>query len=324
MAKKTVGWGLIGSTSWSDHTFGPAISAAKGARIAAVFSSKRAHAETFCKKHGVPNGFTDLDAFLADPAIDAVWVAGPTDLHKDQTIAALKAGKHVLCEKPMAVSAADCAAMVRAGVKARRVLGLGYNNRHSPVFQAVQRDWAKGVYGMPVYIRTHVLFPSPNTNIGWRGYPKRSGGWALGNIGTHLIDLMRWFMGDVVEARGQLTNHAWGLKVDDFSLVDMKFKNGASGTMTAGMGRVGGGPGRLELYGTKGWCIFDGPVFGQAGTMTTSVGNKPPRTKQIAAVNTYRVQVEAFGRAVRGEAPFQATAEDGLANLRVMEQARGW
>jgi 1,5-anhydro-D-fructose reductase (1,5-anhydro-D-mannitol-forming) len=324
MAKKTIGWGLIGSTSWSDHTFGPAITAAKGATLAAVFSSKRSHAEAFRKKHGVPNGYTDLDAFLADPAIDAVWVAGPTDLHKEQTIAALKAGKHVLCEKPMAVSAADCAAMVRAGVKSKRVLGLGYNNRHSPVYQAVQRDWAKGVYGAPVHIRTHVCYPAANTQIGWRGFPKRSGGWALGNIGTHLIDVARWFMGDVAEASGHLTNHAWGLKVDDFALVNLTFKNGASGIVTAGMGRVGGGPGRLELYGTKGWCIFDGTLFGSAGTMTASVSNATPQVKQIAAVNTYRNQVEAFGRAVRGEAPFQATARDGLANLKIMERARGW
>lgn len=324
MAKKTIGWGLIGSTSWSDHTFAPAIEAAKGAALVAVFSSKRAHANAFCRKHGVPNGYTDLDAFLADPAIDAVWVAGPTDLHKAQTIAALKAGKHVLCEKPMAVSAADCAAMVRAGAKAGRLLGLGYNNRHSPYFQASQRDWARGVYGKPVNLRIHLIVPSPDTRIGWRAVPKRSGGWALGNVGTHLIDLARWFMGDVEEVYGHLSNHAWGLKVDDHALVAMGFKNGASGTVMAGMGRVAGGTGRLELYGTTGYCIMDGMLFGGAGTLTTSRNGAKPAVRKMPAVNTYQRQVEAFGRALRGEAPFMASAEDGHANLKVMERARGW
>jgi 1,5-anhydro-D-fructose reductase (1,5-anhydro-D-mannitol-forming) len=324
MAAKTIGWGIIGSSSWSDHTFGPAVSAAKGSKINAVFSSKRANASAFCKKHGVPNGYTDLGAFLADPAVDAVWVAGPTDLHKAHTLAALKAGKHVLCEKPMAVTAADCAAMVRAGVKARRVLGLGYNNRHSPFFQAVQRDWMNGVYGKPVNLRVHLILPAGGTKIGWRGFPKRSGGWALGNIGTHLIDLARWFMGDVDEVYGHLSNQAWGLKVDDHALVAMGFKNGASGTIMAGMSRVTGGTGRLELYGTTGYCIMDGMLFGGAGTMTTSRNNATPQVKTLSAVNTYQRQVEAFGRAIRGEAPFQATARDGLENLKVMEQARGW
>lgn len=324
MAKSSIGWGLIGSTSWSDHTFGPAISAAKGGHIAAVFSSKRASASAFCAKHKVPNGYTDLDDFLADSAIDVVWVAGPTDLHYEQTIAALKAGKHVLCEKPMAVSAADCAKMVKAAEKARRILGLGYNNRHHPIFQAVQKDWVKGKFGTPIYARAHVVYPSPDTKIGWRGFPKRSGGWALGNIGTHLIDLVRMYMGDVTDATGHLSSHAWGLKVDDFSEVSMAFKNGASATITAGMGRVDAGPSRLELFGTKGWCIFEGAVFGAAGTTTTSINKETPRTRKLAAVNTYKNQVAAFNQAVAGKGRFMATGQDGLANVKVMEQARGW
>ncbi|MBM3484531.1 MAG: Gfo/Idh/MocA family oxidoreductase [Alphaproteobacteria bacterium] len=324
MAKSSIGWGLIGSTSWSDHTFGPAISAAKGGHIAAVFSSKRASASAFCAKHKVPNGYTDLDDFLADSAIDVVWVAGPTDLHYEQTIAALEAGKHVLCEKPMAVSAADCAKMVKAAEKARRILGLGYNNRHHPIFQAVQKDWVKGKFGTPIYARAHVVYPSPDTKIGWRGFPKRGGGWALGNIGTHLIDLVRMYMGDVTDATGHLSSHAWGLKVDDFSEVSMAFKNGASATITAGMGRVDAGPSRLELFGTKGWCIFEGAVFGAAGTTTTSINKETPRTRKLAAVNTYKNQVAAFNQAVAGKGRFMATGQDGLANVKVMEQARGW
>ena len=321
---KAVGWGLIGSTSWGNHTFGPAISAARGAKLAAVLSSKRAHADAFCKKHGASNGYTDLAAFLADPAVEAVWVAGPTHLHKEQTLAALKAGKHVLCEKPMAVTAKDCAAMVRAGEKRKLVFGLGYNNRHHPDFRAVRRDWASGVYGKPVHARIHLVVPSPDTKIGWRADPKKSGGWALGNVGTHLIDVARWYMGDVSETYGHMSNLAWGLKVDDHSLVTMGFKNGGSATIMAGMGRVGGGTGRLELYGTKGWCIFDSALFGGGGTMTTSVDGAKPRTKQLKPVNTYARQVEAFDLAVRGGSAFEASARDGLENLKVMEQARGW
>ena len=142
MAGKAIGWGIIGASSWSDHTFGPAVAKTKGARLAAVFSSKAAHAHAYCEKHQVPNGYTDLKAFLADPAIDVVWVAGPTHLHKPHAIAALKAGKHVLCEKPMAVTVADCQAMVRAAKGRGLRFGLGYNNRFNPHYQALARNHA--------------------------------------------------------------------------------------------------------------------------------------------------------------------------------------
>ena len=104
----------------------------------------------------------------------------------------------------------------------------------------------------------------------------------------------------------------------------MAFKNGASATITAGMGRVDAGPSRLELFGTKGWCIFEGAVFGAAGTMTTSFNKGKPSTKALPAVNTYKNQVEAFNRAVAGKGTFMATGQDGHANVKVMEQARGW
>jgi 1,5-anhydro-D-fructose reductase (1,5-anhydro-D-mannitol-forming) len=324
MANAAVGWGLIGSTSWGDHTFGPAIGAARGARLAAVLSSRKANAAAFCAKHGARAGYTELEAFLGDPGVDAVWVAGPTDLHLPHTLAALDAGKHVLCEKPMAVSAADCAQIVKSAEKRRLALGLGYNNRHHPVFQALQRDWTKGVYGTPIHVRIHCFFPSKHTKIGWRGEAKRSGGWALGNIGTHLIDLARWFMGDVAQAFGHLSNLAWGIKVDDHAIVTMGFKNGGSATISAAMTRVASAGPRFELYGSHGHVVFDGALFGLPGTMSSSRKGRKARSRAVSAVNTYKLQVEAFDRALRGGAAFQASARDGLENLKVMEQARGW
>ena len=119
MAAKPVGWGMIGTRGWSDMILGPAVNAARGARFKAVLSTGQESAERYCASHGVARGYTDIGAFLADDAVDAVWIASPNHLHKAQAIAALKAGKHVLCEKPMAMDAAECRAMIRAAKKGR-------------------------------------------------------------------------------------------------------------------------------------------------------------------------------------------------------------
>lgn len=318
-------WGVLGvSEMVGRRAVLPALQRSRSATLVAIASRDHARATAEAKRFKAERSYGSYQALLDDRGVEAVYIPLPNGLHREWTICAAEAGKHVLCEKPMAVSAADCAKMVKAAEKARRILGLGYNNRHHPIFQAVQKDWVKGKFGTPIYARAHVVYPSPDTKIGWRGFPKRGGGWALGNIGTHLIDLVRMYMGDVTDATGHLSSHAWGLKVDDFSEVSMAFKNGASATITAGMGRVDAGPSRLELFGTKGWCIFEGAVFGAAGTTTTSINKETPRTRKLAAVNTYKNQVAAFNQAVAGKGRFMATGQDGLANVKVMEQARGW
>ena len=104
---KKIGWGIIGSSGWAEHTFAPAIEEAKGAELRAVLASTGAKAKDFCRRHDIENGYAKLADFVADKSIDAVWIAGPTHLHKEHAVAALAAGKHVLCEKPMAISPAD-------------------------------------------------------------------------------------------------------------------------------------------------------------------------------------------------------------------------
>ena len=139
MAAKPVGWGMIGTRGWSDMILGPAVNAARGARLKAVLSSSQGSAARYCASHGLARGYTDIRAFLADDAIDVVWIASPNHLHKDQAVAALKAGKHVLCEKPMAMSQAECRAMIRAAKKADRLLTIGYKQPSPPKARQVPR-----------------------------------------------------------------------------------------------------------------------------------------------------------------------------------------
>jgi predicted dehydrogenase len=322
MSRPQINWGLIGSTGWADSTFGPAIASADNGTLHAVLSSKQESADAFCEKHTVGKGYADLDAFLADDAIDAVWIASANHLHAPQAIAALNAGKHVLCEKPMALNVSECEAMIAAAEQAGRQLGIGYQLRHHPQHQELRNEWKSGRFGSPVFFRAQLYFAYPEPPAAWRQKKETSGGWALSDIGTHLIDLCRWFMGDVEAAQGILSSPRWGYETDDHAIVTMRFKCGAVAIADASTGAAG--PARFEMYGTEAYCICEKTYFGHGGLVVRGQGNGDPKVSGAHNVNPYRNEVEAFGRAVLQDEPFPVPGREGLENLRVMQTARGY
>ncbi len=318
-----VRWGMIGAGSWADLTFGPAICAAGNGELVAVLSSDEARAEAFCAKHGVARGYTDLETFLQDDAIEAVWVASPTFLHTQHTIAALEHGKHVLCEKPMAVHAADAQSMLAAAARADRLLSVAYHMRHHPLHQALQAEWTSGAFGKPFAARTQLFVSYAQPPAEWRRTKATSGGWAVCDIGTHGIDLLRWFLGEPEHVHAELSNLRFGLETDDYAQVTLRFAGGVVGVVEASAG-TGAPPPRVELYGTEGYCILEGTLFGRGGSIARVQGGNEVQTTAASAADLYRLQAESFSRAVRGEEALAVTAEDGLENVRIIEQARGW
>jgi len=317
-------WGIIGSSGWADHTFGPAVTRAPGHRLVAVLGSHLAGASGYAERHALESAYTELAAFLSHPKLDAVWVASPPDLHRAQTIAALRAGLHVLCEKPMAVSPADCKAMVRAARTADRQLCIGFNNRAHPVLQKLAKLVASGRFGETLEARVQVYFPYPSAPPAWRQTKKRSGGWAIGDVGTHLLDVLCWLMNSPPKAaQGHLTNRCWQLQTDDHAQVQVLFRNGAVGSVTACTGAAGGPP-RVELYGTKGYFNLRGGLFGAPGELETGYKGKEPVIEKFDAVDTYAGEVTLFGARVRGRVTPLASGEDGATNIELVSAARGW
>ncbi|MCC7122540.1 MAG: Gfo/Idh/MocA family oxidoreductase [Gammaproteobacteria bacterium] len=315
---------MVGSSGWAEHTFAPAIARARSNQLVAVLASKTAGAEAFKAKHPVEAAYTTLDDFLAHPDLDAIWIASPPDLHCAQTLAALAAGKHVLCEKPMAVNVAECKAMTKAAAAAGRELRIGFNNRAHPALQKLVKAAAGGRYGTPLEARVQVYHPYATPPPAWRQNRKRSGGWAIGDIGTHLLDLLRWLMNaDASTANGHLTNHCWHFKTDDHAAVSVTFKNGAIGHMTACTGAAGGAP-RVEFYGTNGYFVLRGGLFGMPGELEVGVKGHAAKLEKIAAFDTYTGEVEAFCAQARGRATELASGEDGAAVMALVADARGY
>ncbi|HUG52974.1 MAG TPA: Gfo/Idh/MocA family oxidoreductase, partial [Vicinamibacteria bacterium] len=231
-----------------------AIAAAPGTRLVATCRADPSKAAAAEAEFGVPCE-TDYDALLARPDLDAVCICTPSGAHAAQTVAAARAGKHVLVEKPMALTLEDADAMIEAADGAGVRLGVALQRRTEPAYQAVRGAIAAGALGRLVmglalvpYHRGQAYYDS----AAWRGTWAQDGGGALMNQGIHIVDLLLWFLGDVEEVQAHSATVAHAIEVEDNAVATLRFKSGALGSIVATTAAAPGFPHRVEVYGTRG------------------------------------------------------------------------
>ena len=258
-----------------------AIAQTEGARLVAVSRSDAARAAESAAEFGVPCE-TSLEALLARPDVDAVCVCTPSGQHAAQAVAAARAGKHVLVEKPMALTLADADAMIAAAHAAGVRLGVAFQRRTEPVYQAVHQAMASGALGTPVmgaasvpYFRSQEYYQSG----AWRGTWAEDGGGALMNQGIHLADLLLWFMGDVAEVSARSATLAHSIEVEDGVAASLRFRSGALGALYATTSAAPGFPHRIEVYGTQGGVQVEGEA-----AVRWHTGTPPPEGLQPGGV----------------------------------------
>jgi 1,5-anhydro-D-fructose reductase (1,5-anhydro-D-mannitol-forming) len=179
--------------------------------------------------------WTDLAEALQDPVIDAVYVASPVFLHAPQTIASLRAGKHVLCEKPVAMNYSEAHSMVQAARDAGRTLGVAYYRRMYPKVQRARQLLAKHAIGRPVLaeIFAHDWFNDEDGTRTWLLDPKKSGGGPLYDTASHRIDLLNFLFGRPVRATGQISTLVHANPVEDSATVLIEYETGVRGIVDA-------------------------------------------------------------------------------------------
>ncbi len=266
----------------------------------------------FAARHDLPL-CTDISEVLADPAIKAVVVVTPHSLHRPMLEAAARAGKHVFCEKPLALTRADAAAMIEACHRAGVVLGVGHNRRLWPSMLALKRIASSGELGEILHIEGHFSNEHSNNTAGtWRDSPAESPGGGMTGAGLHILDAFLNIIGPVRRVRGQLIVRKPPPVPRDVAALIMEFANGVSGMMAT----VRASP----LY----WRVH---VFGDKAS-AESVGehelvvhrsNAAPERLTLEPVNALRVELEAFADAIEGRAPFPVSAADMLATVGAFE-----
>ena len=252
-------WGLVGCGDVAEHKGGPGLIDADGSRLVAVASRNERRAADFAKRHGAERHYTTLEALLSDDEVDAVYVATPPHVHAEQTVTCARAGKHILCEKPMALTNAECDQMIRAADEGGVQLMVAYYRRRYPAVMKIKELLEAGRIGRPTVLRAQMAgrYQPPVDGVQpWRTDPAIAGGGFLWDVGSHRIDLMIHFLGDVAEVSAFVDTVAFDLDVDDSASVLLRQADGAQGVGIFHW-NVGRGGDEIEIGGTEGRIVCD-------------------------------------------------------------------
>jgi len=219
-------WLVVGVGDISRKRVLPAILAEPNSRLVGIVTRDPAKAEPYAVA-----GFTTLEDALTETDAEAVYIATPVFLHAAQTIEALRAGRHVLCEKPMALNYAEAQAMNDAADAAGRVLAIAYYRRKYPKVERARALIDAGAIGRPVFAEatSHDWFHPAGTARAWLGDPALAGGGPLRDIASHRIDLMNYLFGSPARVSGHLSTLVHELAVEDNATVLIEYTSGVRG-----------------------------------------------------------------------------------------------
>lgn len=229
-------WGLIGCGDIARKRVAAALRNAPGSRLHAVASRQADQAQAFAKAHEAARTFADWRELVREPELDAVYVATPVSLHAEQTIAAAEAGKHVLCEKPMALHVADCDRMISAAQASGVRLGVAYYRRFYPVVRRIAELLDSGEFGKPVLAQLTAFERfdcKPGEARSWLLDPSRSGGGPMMDFGAHRLELLLNLFGPVANVSGWTDSlYFQDRPVEDTASADLRFASGVRAQLT--------------------------------------------------------------------------------------------
>ncbi len=265
--------GMVGTSWWADMMYLPALQNHPQAEVAAICGRNRTRAEEMAAKYQIPSVYTDYAAMFAQAGLDAVMIATPDDTHHAITLAALQAGLHVLCDKPLAVNAQQAREMYARAEAAGLITLVLFTYRWMPFYRYAYDLVKQGAIGRCYHAEFHYLAGyARGQDYSWRFDQQRANG-ALGDLGSHVIDLARWFVGDICQVSAQLgvsvaRAGVTGGPIDpanDTAQLLVEFANGAHGVIQASAVTHMGGQ-RIQLYGEAGSLevsfTFSGPEAG--------------------------------------------------------------
>jgi 1,5-anhydro-D-fructose reductase (1,5-anhydro-D-mannitol-forming) len=314
---KTIRWGIIGCGDVTEIKSGPGFQNADGSALVAVMRRDAARAEDYARRHNVPRWYSDADALIADREVNAIYIATPPSSHKDYTLKAARAGKPVLVEKPMALSAAECEIMIAACRDAGVPLRVAYYRRKLPRFERMRDFIQSGSIGEPraVAVRQFMKM-DPGRAQSWRVDPEISGGGLFVDMQTHTIDWLHAVFGPVREIRGVAVNAGRAGRAEDTVSYSLLFENGvvASGLFVYSSART---EESVTVYGSEGEVAMsffrpDALRLVRNGAEEIFQFPDPPHVHQPL--------IQAFVNELRGGPALDSTGETAVEAARVIDE----
>jgi predicted dehydrogenase len=317
-APAAVRWGLIGAGDIAARRVAPALRDSAGSAFAAVARAHADRAAEFAQRHGASRWYADWREVLRDADIDAVYLATPVRLHAEQAVAAAEAGKHVLCEKPMALDVAGCDRMISAARAHGVRLGVAYYRHHYPVVGRLREVIASGEIGRPVlaHVQAFELFDPPAGHPrAWLLKKSEAGGGPMMDFGCHRIEVLLDLLGPMAAVRGAPSNVRFhDREVEDTCIAHLRFRSGAEAVLA--VTHAAQEPrDAVQIFATRGSAHVD--VL-NLGALRLVSGDGVREERHPPSPNLHQPLVEDFVAAVReGRSP-TVTGEIGLEVNRVL------
>ena len=260
---KIIKWGFIGCGEVTEKKSGPAFGDIPGSQVEAVMSRTEKRARTYAVTHGIPKWYTDAQQLIDDPDVNAVYIATPPSSHATFAIMAMKAGKPVYVEKPLAASYEDCARVNRISEQTGVPCFVAYYRRYLPYFQRVRQIVEQGAIGQVINVQVRFAVPpreldySRPDKLPWRLQPEIAGGGYFYDLAPHQLDLLQDMFGVILDAQGICANRGGLYAAEDSVSACFRFENGLPGSGSwCFVAHESAREDRIEIIGNQGSLLF--------------------------------------------------------------------
>lgn len=258
----SIKWGFIGCGEVTEKKSGPAFSEVPGSSVVAVMSRSEEKARHYAERHAIPKWYTDPQELIDDSEVNAIYIATPPSSHATFAIMAMKAGKPVYVEKPLASSYEDCARVNKISVETGVPCFVAYYRRYLPYFQRVKDVVERGVLGKIVNVQVRFAVPAPDldyqsANLPWRLQPDIAGGGFFYDLAPHQLDLLQHIFGVILEANGICANRGGLYQAEDSVSACFRFESGLPGSGSwCFVAHKSAKEDRIEVIGERGQLSF--------------------------------------------------------------------
>lgn len=307
---KKIRWGIIGAGDIVRKRIVPAMQEIENCEVIAVARGQAKLAAEFAAEFGVPKWFADYREMLNDNEIDAVYIASPVFLHAEHTIAVAEAGKHVLCEKPMAMYVAECDRMIAACGSSNVKLGIAYYRRFYPVIERIRQALRENEIGKPVFaqINTFEAFnPGPDHPRRWFVEKAKSGGGPMMDFGCHRLEILLDLFGKATSIESLNANVAFDREVEDTSATLIQFDSGTCASLVV-THAAQESQDTLDIFGTKGSIHISSL---NSGEIRIANGSESKTEKHPPSANFHSPLIEDFADAILNDRDPLISGETG-------------